>query len=133
MVEPFWKLLSPMPQQLVLSELRSYYKERKSIYKSYSKILFTLCNNILGEYEALDVMKRVDRWVVKEEARPFGEGFSGCTPGLPEVDDSGGWSHRWSDPSLDALEFHGRQGGWNPLGLNPNAPQYQPVATRKCL
>ncbi|PSS11551.1 DNA-directed RNA polymerase II subunit like [Actinidia chinensis var. chinensis] len=113
------------------SELRCYYKERKSIYKSYSKILFTLCNNIFGEYEALEVVKRGDGWVIKEEAKPFGEGSSGCAPGPPEVGCGEDQNHPGSCLNPDALEFHGRRVGWNPLGLNPNAPQYQPVATRE--
>ncbi|KAI7989166.1 hypothetical protein LOK49_LG13G01501 [Camellia lanceoleosa] len=103
------------------SYLWIYFKECKLIYKSFCKILSTLCNNIFGEYEALEVVKREKSWVVKEEDGLFGEGSSG----------GGGGSDHESTLNPNAPEFYGGREQWLQSTLNPNATLYEPLFTRE--
>ncbi|CAL5359822.1 unnamed protein product [Camellia sinensis] len=118
-----------------------YYKECKLIYESFCKILSTLCNNIFGEYEALEVVKRGKSWIVKEEDGLFGEELSGGGGGKDVT-----WDETWGGDSPggrkgcsahesslnpNAPEFYGGREQWLQSTLNSDATLYAPLFTRE--
>ncbi|KAL6985962.1 hypothetical protein U1Q18_019334 [Sarracenia purpurea var. burkii] len=111
------------------SELRPYYEDRKKIHEKFERKMNWLCKTIFPQLEGLERSEGAgsDRLVVRDPgltARSVGEGSSGGG------DDEG--LRLRSSLNPNAPEFHGHiRRPQQPAVLNPNAPRYQPVYSRK--